>query len=372
MKNFSLADVDQKTSLVNLASSVLSHYGVSPFHPSIPEVDELFKNHDKIALFLFDGASEYNLSLYPHTTRYMLEHKFMSIHSVNPATTVACTTALLTGKNPIENGWLGWSLYVPGYDDPIDVFPNTDSLTGEKIAAPDVMKKVAPLTYLDELLASKGVKAKLDLQYPLSEGKGPKTLKEMRLHAEDFFHQGGQFYYGYWTNPDHVLHEKGVRSVKLRHVLRGISAMVKRFVKENPDVLVLTLADHGLVDVQYRDIKAFPAVESCLEKPLCLEGRTAAFFIKKGMESQFESAFNKEFGQRFALVKTEDALKAHYFGEGEIAPTARLSLGNYLAIGTDDQLLMDTRTHHDFRVHEGHHAGATPEEKTILLAAYNR
>jgi predicted AlkP superfamily pyrophosphatase or phosphodiesterase len=42
----------------------------------------------------------------------MREHKLMTIHSVNPATTVACTSALLTGKNPIENGWLGWSLYL--------------------------------------------------------------------------------------------------------------------------------------------------------------------------------------------------------------------------------------------------------------------
>ena len=363
---------DQKTTLVNLTSSLLAHYGVTPFHATIPEVDEVMKGHQKIAFLLFDGSGEFNLGQYPHTTRFIREHKLMTIHSVNPATTVACTTALLTGKNPIENGWLGWSLYIDGYGDPIDVFPNTDSLTDAKIATPEVMKTMCPLTYIDALLKEKGVKARLDLQAPLWDGKGPKKLKDLSLHAKTFFAEGGQFYYGYWTNPDHIIHEKGVRSWSLHHTLRQINHAVKKFVNENPDVLVFTLADHGLINVQYRDIKAFPLVENCLRKPCAMEGRTCSFFIKPEMKEQFEREFNKEFGDRFVLVKTEDLLKEHYFGEGEINPHASASLGEYIAIATKDQLLMDTRTHSKYTVHEGHHAGATKEEKEILLAAYNR
>ncbi len=363
---------DTTTTLVNLTSSLLAHFGVSPFHSTIPQVDEAMKGHDKIAFLLFDGSGEYNLAQYPHATRYMREHKLMTIHSVNPATTVACTTALLTGKNPIENGWLGWSLYVDGYRNPIDVFPNEDSLSGAKLTTPDVMKGMCPLTYIDALLKEKGVKARLDLQAPLWDGKGPKKLKDLPLHAKDFFANGGQFYYGYWTNPDHIIHEKGVRSFSLHQTLRKINHTVKAFVKANPDVLVFTLADHGLINVQYRDIKAFPLVESCLRKPSSLEGRTCAFFLKEGMEEQFVREFNKEFGDRFALVKTSELLKENYFGEGEINPHAYASLGDYIAIATKDQLLIDTVTNKNFSVHEGHHAGGTKEEKEILLACYNR
>jgi predicted AlkP superfamily pyrophosphatase or phosphodiesterase len=276
--------LDHETTLVNLSSSLLAHFGVTPFHSTIKEVDEAMKGHQKIAFLLFDGSGEYILNQYPHTTKFMREHKLMTIHSVNPATTVACTSALLTGKNPIENGWLGWSLYVNGYKDPIDVFPNTDSLTDEKISVPEVYKQECPLTYIDALLKEKGVKARLDLQAPLWDGKGPSSLKELRTHAHVFFQEGGQFYYGYWTNPDHIIHHKGVRSFTLHHVLRQINHTVEAFVKENPDVLVFTLADHGLVNVQYRDLKAFPALESCLAKPMALEGRTASIFLKEGTE----------------------------------------------------------------------------------------
>jgi predicted AlkP superfamily pyrophosphatase or phosphodiesterase len=363
---------DHETTLVNLTSSLLAHYGVTPFHKTIKEVDEAMGDHRKIAFFLFDGSGEYILNTYPRTTKFMREHKLMTIHSVNPATTVACTTALLTGKFPIENGWLGWSLYVDGYTDPIDVFPNKDSLNGDKIAIPEVYKTICPLTYIDSLLKEKGVKVRLDLQVPLWDGKGPKSLKEMRLHAHDFFRDGGEFYYGYWTNPDHVLHERGIHSCKVRHTMHQINSMVKRFVKENPDVLVFTLADHGLLDVQYRDLKAFPAITDCLAKPTAMEGRTTSFFLKEGKEAQFVEAFNKEFSERFALVKTEDLLKEGYFGEGEINPKAYQSLGDYLAIALSDQLLCDTRVMKNFSVHKGHHAGATTEECEVLLGCYNR
>lgn len=364
--------LDHETTLVNLTSSLLAHYGVTPFHQTIPQVDDLMKGHQKIAFFLFDGLGEYILNQYPHTTRFMREHKLMTIHSVNPATTVACTSALLTGKNPIENGWLGWSLYVDGYTDPIDVFPNTNSLTDEKIAKPDVYKEECPLTYIDALLKEKGVKARLDLQAPLWDGKGPSSLKDIRVHGKTFFAEGGQFYYAYWTNPDHIIHEKGVRSWSLQRTLRSINRTVKAFVKENPDVLLFTLADHCLINVQYRDLKAFPALESCLRKPLALEGRTASIFLKEGTEETFVKGFNEEFGARFLLKKTSDALQEGYFGDGPINPHAKDSLGDYLAIAISDQLLTDTTYLKEITVHEGHHAGATEEERAILLGCYNR
>ena len=86
-------------------------------------------------------------------------------------------------EEPDRKRLLGWSLYLEGYTDPIDVFPNVDSLNGAKIPVPEVYKTVCPLTYIDALLKEKGVKARLDLQAPLWDGKGPKSLKEMRFHA---------------------------------------------------------------------------------------------------------------------------------------------------------------------------------------------
>lgn len=362
---------EHKTTLVNLSSSLLAHYGVTPFHSTIPEVDALMKGHDKIAFFLFDGAGEAILNGYPRTTRFMREHRFLSIHSVNPATTVACTTALLTGRYPSETAWLGWSLYVPGYEDPIDVFPNNDSLTGEPMKESAILSHAAPITYIDDLLKAHGVKAKLDLEAPLWDGKGPHTLKELRQQAHSYFQAGGQFLYMYWTEPDHTIHHHGTSSWALHKILHSINHTVKKLVKENPDVLIFTLADHGLINVQYRDLAAFPKLEGSFRKPMALEGRTAAFFIKPGEEMTFESEFNREFADNFVLIKSEEARKMGYFGEGEEHPLTAGMLGDYLAIATGKQILVDSKTHHDFSVHEGHHAGASKEEREVLLAAYN-
>jgi hypothetical protein len=207
------------------------------------------------------------LNQYPHTTRFMREHKLMTIHSVNPATTVACTTALLTGKNPIENGWLGWSLYVDGYTDPIDVFPNTNSLTDEKIAKPDVMKEECPLTYIDALLKEKGVKARLDLQAPLWDGKGPKKSQRHPAPRQDFLRRRRAVLLWLLDQP-RSYHPRERASVLGRFIHFALDQPHgEAFVKENPDVLVFTLADHGLINVQYRDIKAFPAWRAAFGSP---------------------------------------------------------------------------------------------------------
>jgi len=149
---------DKQTTLVNFASSLLAHYGVTPFHPSIPAVDELLKNHQKVAVFLFDGAGEWVLKRWPHQDKYMREHGLLTIHSVNPATTVACTTALLTGRYPIETGWLGWSLQFDSLGFPVDVFPNRNSLTGEALSGGNIMEKTCPVDKLDVLIQKAGIK----------------------------------------------------------------------------------------------------------------------------------------------------------------------------------------------------------------------
>jgi predicted AlkP superfamily pyrophosphatase or phosphodiesterase len=363
--------LDTKTNLVNLSNSLLKHYGVETFHPSIPEVDQLLEGRSKVALFLFDGLGEYILDEHQRQSRYILQHKFMTIHSVNPATTVACTTALLTGRYPIENGYMGWSLYFPDHDFPIDVFPNENSLTGEKLSE-NVIQAHCPITYISDLIAQAGHHARAALQYPLWDEKGPKKLKDIRTQGSVFFHEGGEFLYCYWTDPDHTLHHRGVHAHQVSHRIRQISHTIKAFAKANPDVLVLVVADHGLIDVQYRDIEAFPEIASLQRKAPALEGRTCSFYLKDGTEKRFSEAFNKEFGKYFILKSKQELLDEHYFGEGEINPFAKEMIGDVVALAVSNQILVDSVYNHNFKVHEAHHAGATEEERAICLSVYNR
>lgn len=363
---------DRERTLVNLSNSILKAYGLATFHPSIPTVDEVLKGHRKIALFLFDGAGESILNAYSHQTKFMRRHKLMTILAVNPATTVACTTSLLTGLYPIETGWLGWSLQMEALGFPVDVFPNRNSQTGIALSAtPSVMDALCPVTTIGTLLNQAGVKAKLSYQYPIHGESGPKTLQEYERQATSFFkEEGGEFLYSYWTEPDEEIHKYGVHSRHVRSRMRRISHVVKTFAKENPDVLLLTIADHGLVDVQYRDIAAFKDLASLLRKPVSIEGRTPTFFVIKGKEAEFASLFAKYFPD-WALLTREEVLGKGYFGEGTPNPHSLEFIGDFIAVSFGKDLIVNSRDKAEIKVLNGNHSGGTPEEREILLAAYN-
>lgn len=363
---------DKKTTLVNFSSSVLEHFGAKPFHPGIPAVTKAMEGHKKIAVFLFDGLSEYNLGIYPRLTKFMVSHKLATIHSVNPATTVACTTAFLSGKFPIEDGWFGWSLYFDEYGFPIDVFTNERSGTDEKVEGPNVMKTLHPYESIASILEGRGVKSLNMFRYPVEDAQGPKTFGEMWRMSDRFFAEGGQFLYGYWNQPDKSLHEYGVRNWHVRHQIAEIVRFVKKFVRKHPDVEVFTFADHGLIDVQYRDMAAFPELTACLSRPLTFEGRTCNMFVKEDKKKDFPALFEKRFGENFVLLTRQEVLEKGYFGEGEAPEFALKFLGDFLAVATGKDLLVNSGDHPVSCVHIGHHAGATKEEREVLLACYNR
>jgi hypothetical protein len=371
MANLGSTFYDRERTLVNLSNSILKAYGVPTFHPSIPAVDAVLQGHRRIALFLFDGAGESILNVYRRQTRFLREHKLMTIVSVNPATTVACTTSLLTGHYPIETGWLGWSLQMDALGFPVDVFPNRNSQTGLSLdTTPSVMASLCPVTTIGTLLEQAGVKAKLSYQYPVNGETGPKTFKEFVKSATSFFEGGGEFLYSYWTEPDEAIHEFGVHSRHVRSQMRKIAHAVKAFVKKNPDVLLLTIADHGLIDVQYRDLAAFKDLASLLRKPVSIEGRTPTFFVQAGKAAEFASLFAKYFPD-WALLTREEVLSKGYFGEGTPNPHSLEFIGDFVAVSLGKDLIANSRDKAKINVMNGHHAGGTPEEREILLAAYN-
>ncbi len=362
--------LDSSNTLTNFANSILAHFGVKPFHSTIREVDEAIKGHKKIAVFLFDGASEYNLSLYPNTTRFIRSHKLKTIHSVNPATTVACTTAFLSARFPIETGWLGWSLNFPSFG-PVDAFTGKGSYD-KKQHDPDLMKKTAPYESIISLLQKNGVHAKASFEYPVENEEGPKTHREAVKQYTSFFKEGGEFLYGYFKNPDKTLHDHGEKSWHAWWEYKKIVWFLKRFTKNNPDVIVFSFADHGLINVRYDDLSDYPDLESCLSYPISLDARIPTFFVKKGMEEQFEKAFEKHLSKDFLLLKKEEALANHYFGEGKESKASLSFLGDYIGVAKNNTVLKEYFGKKDEHPLKAHHSGASAEEKNILLAVYNR
>ena len=364
--------IDNQNSLYNFTNSLLKYFQAETFHPSIKEVDELLKktNKKRIACFLFDGMGEYILNCHKRITKYILKHKYITIQSTNPPTTVAATTAFLTGKSPIETGYLGWTQYLDDDGPLIDVFPGKNAFTGEKIDHPSITEKTTK-TNIDELLKKAGVEASTQFSYPVDKVNGAKSIEEVFLKADDYFKDPKhQFLYSYHVSPDNLIHGSGVKGKDVHKVLKEVVKYLKKFVKKHPDILVFSFADHGLIDVLYRDIVKIPGLVDCLEKPFAIEGRAASFFVKKGKEQEFEESFRHYFPY-FVLLKMDEALKMNFFGDGEMNPIDRFSFGNYLAISKKDEVLFDSRYKKEDDILFAHHAGNTEREKDICLSVYN-
>ena len=359
--------IDYKANLVNFSSSLLKRYGVKPFHASINKIDSLIKNKKKIAVILTDGMGEYILNQHKDVSQILLDHSCMKITSVYPPTTVAATTALLSGKYPGETGYLGWSLPINNFSRNVDVFTNCDSQSGEKVSSSNVISKLCPYTNIIDLINKHNKKevAKSVFRYPVDK-KGPKSFLSFlrRIKKETKTHS---FVYGYFNNPDHTIHEHGVKSKETKKVIKQYIKKIVSFAKRNKDVLILTIADHGLIDINPISISDYPDLKELLVAPHSIEPRTPNFKIKPNKEEAFETLFNKYLGKHFVLIKNKQIEEKNIFSNGKLTDNAKQFLGDYIAIAKDNSALIFDGVN----AFKAHHAGNTNEEMLINISVFN-
>ena len=370
--------VNNENTLVNLSNSILAHFGVKPFHNSIPEIDELLKGHDKVVAVLFDGMGQNITRLHLNENSYIRSHYVHTINSTFPPTTAAATTAFLTGKYPIETGWLGWTEYFKDYDRNIILFRSSDYNSEETLIKEDeqsIAERYFPTKKIFSLIEenNKDVRAINISRYPIQED-GPKHLlidgvSKLRKVLKE---NEKCFVYFYWDSPDREMHETGINSVTTKYQVHKAQRFIKKVTKQNPDTLFILLADHGHINVKFLDICEHEELYALLDKPMTLEKRAPSFFVKNGKEKEFEELFSKYYGEHFELLTTKEAFDNNLFGEGEAARGAKDVLGNYLAISIDEYSLFASKElkHMDF--FKGHHAGGTKEERLIDISIYNK
>ena len=64
---------------------------------------------------------------------------FKKISSVYPPTTVAATNSLLSGKEPIESGCLGWQQYFKQYDSHLQIFTSNPHYKDSKKVSANIL-----------------------------------------------------------------------------------------------------------------------------------------------------------------------------------------------------------------------------------------
>ena len=362
-----------QNSLINFSNSFLKHFNCETFHDSIEAVDIALKNHKKVAVILFDGMGRNITRKHLSPKSFIRKHYLCTINSTFPPTTTAATTGFLTGKYPIETGWMSWAQYFDKYDRNIILFKNTDYNTEEKVEPDNIAFTELPIKNIFEIIKehNPNVDTFIVQRKPINP-KGPKTLKgfESRINST-LKHSKECFAYFYFDSPDYEMHAYGIDHKRIHAYVKNINDMVNRIVENNKDTIFFVFADHGHINVKFLDICDHEDLYSLLEKPISFEKRTPNFFVKKGKQEEFKRLFNKYYWRYFALFSKQEVLDNEMFGEGDINPKAVAFIGDFIATSTTKYCLYASKEMKEMQPFKGHHAGMTLAEFQIDVSVYN-
>jgi len=370
---------DNNHTIVNFSNSILKHFSAPTWHESVPEVDQVLRGHNKVVVMLFDGLGKYIMEKHLRQHGYMRSHFLTTIEATFPPTTVASTTGFLSGKFPIETGWLSWSQYFEDYGCDIEVFKNTRSYDGSLVRDKNnsILFEKCPYENIFQQIKKANPNVKVIGLFPdeVNRGKGPKSLKEARqLITQNLKDNNQTFIYFYWTLPDGKIHHYGVMHPCVHHVIKQIQRFTKKVTKANPNTIFFSFADHGLIDVKYFDICEHEDMRSLLSQDMSFEKRVINFFVKPDKKKEFQNLFNKYYGRYFELMDRESVFKDELFGKGTPHPLSYKFIGDFIAIAKDIYCLYASKemTPEKFVPHKGHHAGGTKKEMEINISVYNR
>lgn len=356
---------DYSNCLVNLSSSILSYYGIKPYHDTLSYLDILLeKKYKNIVLILLDGMGTNVLNRFSNNNSFLKNHHFTNISSVFPPTTVAATTSLMTGKSPVEHGWLGWSLFFKQIDKIVDVYPNTEKGTKRQAADFHVARKYLPFETIFSDIDKTG-KAKSSVLASFLSNDYP-TFDTMCSKASEICNnKDNNFVYMYWENPDSDLHQYGFDSSKIKKTLLSLDRQIEAFSGSVTDTLIIVTADHGHTPVKNLHIFDYAEITKMLKRPPSLEARATTFFVKDKDINTFEEKFFSRFSKDdFLLLDKRTLLKKKLFGIGTQHEFSEDFIGDYTAIAIADKAIIGYEN-----AFKSHHAGLTEAEMIVPFIA---
>ena len=353
--------------LTNLACSIRKYLDLEYKHSTLGYIDKILEEYNpkNVVTILCDGMGSNIMDRMLDNEAFLIKNRIKPITTVFPATTVAATTSMMTGLNPVETGMLGWDMYYKDIDKTITVFMNSEKEDPNYTAIPEAVEynsKHMIRKGIDEELNEKGTYKGYRL-FPFGDNCY-ETLDDMFNKIELLCKEDGKKYiYAYDTDPDHTMHEIGCDKPEIKGIIQDLNNRIENLSKVLKDTIIFVVADHGHHNVENIFIKDYPDVEECLLRNTSIEPRAVNFFIKPDKKEQFESLFDKYFGNDFDLYKMEDVIESKLFGDGEENEIFRDALGDYLAIGKTNKTLLYTGSD----VLKSQHAGYTDDEILVPL-----
>ncbi|MBR5116044.1 MAG: alkaline phosphatase family protein [Lachnospiraceae bacterium] len=380
---------DYRKCLVNLANSMLKHFGAETSADTLSSADAyLTKDHKNVVVLLLDAMGSSILEKHLAADGFFRSHLRDTYDSVYPPTTVAATTSLLSGLYPNAHGWLGWDMYYPELDKNVTVFRNTDQLTERKDAAPTVLNRQHEWEWGTDSLIEPRPAADFHAGFRYTPYRNildrirdaggqafasmpfmdpfPNTWEKVLSNVKELCEEPGKkFIYAYWNEPDSTMHRTGTMSDQTHALVVSLEESVRELVSGLSDTLLFITADHSHMDSKNLCILDYPEVLDCLVRMPSLEPRTLNLFVKEEKKDVFPKIFKRNFDNKFLILSREEVLEKKLFGIGADHPGLKEMIGDYVALAVSDSSIFNT--HYEAQTMPGGHAGLTAEETRIPL-----
>lgn len=361
--------IDYNNCIVNLACSVLKHFGAGYNHDTLSEADKLLEGKYKnVVVILFDGMGCDALRHHLPEDSFFRRHLIKEYCTVFPPTTTSATTTMESGLTPSEHGWLGWSLYFSEIDKIVNAFRNTEKDTSVMAADYHVARRYIPYVSIYEKIRNAGfanaysVSPYGDIRIDSLDG----MVGEIKRLCKA---PGRKYIYGYWESPDDLMHKYGCHHKLVTESIIEIEVKIEKMCGELSDTLIIVTADHGHINLKYYILSDYPNLLSMLKRPVSIEPRAAAFYVKREYLDAFPDEFYNNFGDDFLLLSRDEVIERKLFGPGEMHPRLVEFIGDYLAIAIKDKGIEYSSESKQF---VSHHAGLTEKEMIIPLIAVCR
>jgi predicted AlkP superfamily pyrophosphatase or phosphodiesterase len=349
-------------SIVNLACSLLKHYGAENKHETLEIFDNYLKqNYKNVVVMLLDGLGINALENHLDNGRFLRRHLVAEISTVFPPTTTAATTSIESGLTPKEHGWLGWSLYFSEIDKIANAFINKVEDSDEEAADYHVAGKIIPYKNIYSIINETGNATAYSVS-PFGSNKVSSHI-EMFEEVERLCNLSGDKYiYAYFPQPDTVMHEYGCYSSEATSWVKELNEGIEKMCQKLKDTIVIVTADHGHIKLNYKFVSDYPQLLKMLVRPISIESRATCFYVKEEYTVQFKEEFYKAFGNDFLLFSKAEVLEGNLFGEGEAHRKFEEFIGDFLAVAIADKVIAYCHKSKQFL---SNHAGMTRQEMMI-------
>ena len=354
--------------ILSYVAAIRGYFGLDSVYKADARFKALLeeKRPEKIFIVLIDGMGSRLIKRKLSQDGFLLSHLYTEVSTVFPPTTVAATTSIKNGKSPNMNGYLGWTSYIKEVDDIVTIFMDEGYYTKKKY--PDLIEDILPVRTTVDELREKGISA-IDIEpFYIRDGgyDGLETFADRIIEAS---FSNIRYAYAYYDKYDSLMHKEGVDHKKCDDLLCDIERELQRVADDlSPDTLLVIVADHGLVDIG-ETINIFDTkLKDHLRRPIAIEGRAAAFYIKDGEREVFTQEFKELFEDDFILLEKEDVKKSKLFGDGIDHERFDEFIGDFIAIAKSDKDMI-SKVDPDFFM-KAAHAGVTKDEMMIPVILY--